>query len=288
MTLLGNHDICALSAGRMWHLKSSEKKWKSTLKLRHYRFGDQGFRSAGLLSYGDSSVYFGEYFRNAEEGLVNIYKYNHETENWDITYTFPSGSIRHIHAIQKDSYTDKLWVCTGDLDRQTLIAWSNNAFASINILGENSQMWRTCHLVLTRDSVYWGTDSESHDHSGIYKFDRQTSHISKLTDVNGAIFYGTRLAGGTIVFSTNREGIKNENGDKTSLFILNPDDKISRVDFGTWHFKNPGFWFKNAILRFQRRQDGESLAVSVLNHKEFSDGELLIISEDELIKSLKN
>jgi hypothetical protein len=40
------------------------------------------------------------------------------------------------------------------------------------------------------------------------------------------------------------------------------------------------------MLRFQRDQGGSSLAITCLNQKEFPDGELLIISEDNLLKAV--
>lgn len=284
LTLAGDGSIIALSAGRVWYLKSGSGKWISTGKLRHYGYGDQGFRSAGLMNFNNNEVYFGEYFRNKHEGDVLVYKFNNDNLNWETAYRFPGDSIRHIHSVQYDRQDNKIWVCTGDLDRQSLIGWSDDKLKTLNILGSGSQLWRTCHLVLTEESIYWGTDTSDPEVSGIYRMDRATKELKMLRPVDGAIFYATRLKGGTIIFSTDREAMSNEISNMTSLFVVGSNDRVSEIKFGTWGIKIPGFWFKYAILRLQRDQDSEDLAVTVLNQREFSDGELLIISESELRK----
>jgi hypothetical protein len=116
--------------------------------------------------------------------------------------------------------------------------------------------------------------------AGIYRWDRSTKNLTMLQRTNGAVFFGTRLANGTIVMSTDREGFPNEKDDRTRLFFLDMYDRITIITCGTWKYKKSGFRFNFAKLRFQRSQDNDSLAISVLNQREFSDGELLLFNED--------
>lgn len=286
MTTTDKGDICALSAGRIWLLSSVEKKFKETMRLSHYGLGDQGIRNDGIIDINDTTLYFGEYFRNPDGDKVRIFKSLNKIRSWDVVFEFKPGQIRHIHAIQKDPYTEKLWVCTGDMDQQSMMAWSDDGFKSLLKIGQGSQLWRSCQMIFTEDALYWGTDTNSEDVAGIYKWDKNTAEIEKLQKVEGIVFFGTRLSNGTIVMSTNREGAKNEKDDKTRLFILTKNNsKIISIDCGTWKHNKPGFWFKFAMLRFQRDQGGPSLVMTCLNQKEFPDGELIIIPEDTLLKA---
>jgi len=283
MTVTRSGDLYALSAGKMWLLRHGDKKFKKTLELSHYGFGDQGVRNDGILSVSDSAVFLGEYFQNQDRGNVRIYKTNNSLDSWTVGYEFSPGRIRHIHSIQKDPYTEKLWVCTGDTDSESMVAWSEDGFKTLQKIGDGNQIWRICQLVFTENALYWGTDNSDERISGIYKLDKITFELVKLLKIEGAIFFGTRLANGTIVMSTDREGWPNEIDDKTRLYIITNDNEITSIDAGTWDHKKPGFWFKHALLRFQRNQGGPSLVITCLNQKEFPDGELLIIAEDTLI-----
>jgi hypothetical protein len=283
MITTGSGDLCALSAGRLWLLDSGRKKFREVFRLKNYGFGDQGIRNDGILSSSDSSAYFGEYFQNQKRNKVELYRGSNKMNSWEQAHEFQPGQIRHIHAVQEDPYSGKLWVCTGDDDDESFVAWSDDKFATINKIGEGSQLWRVCQLMFTEEAVYWGSDNGSDDVAGIYRWDKKTTELQKLQGIDGAVFYATRLKSGTMVMSTDREGMKNEKDDRTRLFIISGDNKITTVECGTWNHKKPGFWFKYALLRFQRDQGAASLAITCINQKEFPDSELFIISEEALL-----
>lgn len=288
MTTTKQGDLCAVSAGQIWVKRFDKKKFVRSMTLEHYGFGDQGIRNDGIVSGEDGAIYFGEYFRNSNKVGVKIFKSKNKLTDWETAYEFDPGEIRHVHAIQNDPYSEKLWFCTGDYNSESMVGWSNDGFESIDIIGSGSQQWRVCQLVFTKEFVYWGTDNGTIDLSGIYCWNRATKEVEKLSEVDGAIFYGTQLTGGTIVMSTDREGMKNEKDDKTKLFIISDDHEISIFDCGTWHHNKPGFWFKFAKLRFQRNQGSPYLAISILNQKEFRDGDLVLIHEDSITSRVQS
>jgi hypothetical protein len=277
-----NGDICALSAGIIWYRSGKEKKFSNALALSHYSFGDQGIRNDGIVRTNDSTLFFGEYFRNSGRIQVRIFKSMNNGRSWETAYAFLPGQVRHIHALQNDPYSEKKWVCTGDLDHESRVAWSDDDYKTIQTLGQGSQMWRVCQLVFTEDAVYWGADAGDENLSGIYRWNRENKQTKKLLKVDGAVFFGTRLANGTIIMSTDRENMDNEKDDRTRLYIITKDSTITQIDCGTWNHHKPGFWFKFAMLRLQRSQGGPSLAISCLNQKELADGDLIIVPEEEL------
>lgn len=279
--------ICALSAGYMWYRPVNGKKFKKTLKLPNFGIGiGRGIMSTGITNANDSIIFFGEYFANPKKTNVRIFKSNNSGMTWEIAYDFQPDKIRHIHALQQDPYTDRMWICTGDINRESIIGWSTDNYKSIVPLGKGSQIWRACQLVFTEGAVYWGTDT-GNELAGIYRWDKESMELTKLVNSNGAIFFGTRLAKGTIVMSTDREGIPIEKDDRTRLFIISNDDKITIIECGTWNYKKKGFRSSFARLRFQRGQGSNSLAITFLNQKEIPDGDLIILSEDTLIKVSK-
>ena len=286
MVVCNSGDISALSAGKMWFLKKGEKKFSATFHLAHYGFGDQGVRNDGILSTDDNTVYYGEYFQNSGRQEVNILRSGGIKQEWKSAFEFKPGEIRHIHAIQRDPYTGKLWVCTGDADEESFIAWSDDEFRTIHKIGEGSQLWRVCQLVFTEDAIFFGTDNGEKEISGIYRWDKTSFDLKKLESVPGAVFFATRLKSGTIAMSTNRENMANETDDKVRLYLTPAKGSTKVFECGSWHHKKKGFWFKYAMLRFQRNQDSHCLAISCLNQKELPDSELLIIPEESLIEAL--
>jgi len=226
-------------------------------------------------------------YQQVNRDKVRIFKSRDNLSSWEVAYNFQPGHIRHIHAIQKDPYSEKLWICTGDLDKESMVAWSDDGFNTIQKIGHGSQLWRVCQLIFTEEAVLWGTDTGYEDEAGIYRWDKETAELKKFQKIDGAVFFGTRLRNGTVVMSTNREGLRNEKDDKTRLFIISEDNQTTSIECGTWNHKKPGFWFKYAMLRFQRKQGATSLAVTCLNQKEFPDSELIIISEETLLSAIR-
>ncbi|MEI6604263.1 MAG: hypothetical protein WCP35_03060 [Verrucomicrobiota bacterium] len=287
LTITGNGQICVLSGGYIWHSQDNGLNFHRTLKLDHYGFGiGRGILCNGLLSVKDNMVYFGEYFRNKCRTHARIYRSHDNGLTWEVAYVFEPGMIKHIHALQEDPYTGKLWICAGDSDNESMIGWSDDNFSSITVAGQGSQSWRTCQLVFTEDFIYWGADTGSINSSGIYRMDKGNNALTKIADTHGSIMFGTRLSKGTIVFSSGREGFPNERDNKTRLFAIDRHDNISVVECGSWKYKKKGLIFRFATLRLQRTEGAKFLVASVLNQKEVPDGEMLIIPEDSLAPSV--
>ena len=281
-------EICALSAGYVWYRSANGKKFLKSMKLTHYGIGKgRGALSGGIINIDNSTVFFGEYFRNSGRTKVKIYESNNFGITWEIAHEFHPGKIQHIHTLQIDPFSGKLWIGTGDMDKESMIGWSADNYKTIIPIGQGSQIWRVCQLIFTEDAVYWGTDTGSEDMAGIYRWDRENEKLGKIQKINGAILFGTRLAKGTIVMSTDREGFPNEKDEMAKLYIISKNNKIKTIDCGTWNHKKPGFRFSFAKLRFQRDQGSDSVAITCINLKEFPQNDLIILSEDALISSQK-
>ena len=274
-------NVVAMSAGKLWALSAAGNDFEPTLELTHYGKGDQGIFENGILSKNDSTVFFGEYFRNDNREQVRVFGSYNQGKEWNVKYTFKPGEIRHIHALLKDPYEDKLWICTGDDNGEPRIAWTDDDYKTIHPIGQGSQMWRATQLVFEKDYIYWGADTYEKDFAGIYRWHRKTQQVEKISDVDGAMFHATKLKNGMIVMNTSREGGANEKDDKIRMFVVNQKGGVQSKEMGTWE-KKSGFWFKYAKLRTARGQGASSLAMTCLMQEEFPNAELVIIPQEQL------
>jgi hypothetical protein len=282
-TITGQGTICALSAGYLWLRAAGENTFKRSMKLPHYGLGvGRGILTYGFTSIGDREIYWGEYFRNAERTAVKIYKSSDGGLNWEVAREFEAGFTRHIHFIQQDPFTGRLWVCMGDLDHESRIGWTDDGFRTITYIGSGNQVWRSSHVVFTEEAVFWGTDSGFDESAGIYRWDRSSMELQRVHESPGAILYGTGLENGSLVFSVDREGFPIEEDYLTRLYVLGKDGAVSEIEAGTWRHREKGRRYSFAMLRFQRNQGSTLLGMSVINQKEFPAGTLLIFDEGAL------
>lgn len=272
----------AMSAGHIWLLKPNTKNFIKVFSLEHYGIGDQGIRHNGIVKLSDNDWVIGEYFRNPKRGPVKLFHSSDDGMNWGNVTTFEDKEIRHIHGVQKDPYTNHLWVLTGDADHEASLYWSKDNGKNLIQIGTGKQRWRATQIIFTPDDVYWGADvtRKVGNESGIYKWNKKSHVLTKLTDIDGAIFYSTILNNNLKVFSTVREGGKNELDDITRLFFSKKDSQIESIDVGVWDWKK-----KYAKLRIQRTQNDPFLAFTILNHKQHNN-KLIVIQEDTLLKSI--
>ena len=82
--------------------------------------------------------------------------------------TKDKGKVRHLHNLQKDSFSNNIWLSTGDEDSESNIFYHNNKLlpdketgvVTLYKVGAGSQEWRTCGFVFTKDYIYWGMDAQ--------------------------------------------------------------------------------------------------------------------------------
>jgi hypothetical protein len=280
---MDNGNALVMSAGSVWYRAGKSQKFRKTLVLRHYGIGiGQGILNNGWDEIQDGIILFGEYFTNKKRSNIRLYRSDNYGKTWKIVHEFKPGQIRHVHSVQQDPYSSKAWILTGDLDHESMVAWTEDGGKTIKPIGQESQKWRVTQLVFTNEALFWGADTDNPEESGIYRWDRKMEKIEKLVAVSGEIYYATRLAEGTIVMSTVRTGARNEKDNNTRLWIIRKGKEITPIIFGTWDRDK-----RKAKLRFQRRQGNDRLAITVLNHQEYND-ELFIISEETLDLAAKH
>jgi hypothetical protein len=103
-------------------------------------------------------VYYGEYFPNVRREEVNIFR-SKDGLDWEIVYSFQEKSVKHMHVLQYDTFSNKIWFSTGDANKECILGFTDLNFSNLTIIGKNSQKWRSLEFLFTEDEVYWGMDT---------------------------------------------------------------------------------------------------------------------------------
>jgi hypothetical protein len=169
----------------------------------------RGSRPLNLCMAPNGVIYFGEYFLNLRRSQpVNVVASRDGGKRWEVVYTFPQGSICHIHRIFHDPYDNALLVCTGDRDQEVGIYKTNDDFKTLESLAQGNQDCRTTALIPFRDYFLYGTDNPN-GANFIMALDRRTRKVEKLQEVPGPVLYGCQV-GGKAAFSTMQENKKHQ------------------------------------------------------------------------------
>jgi hypothetical protein len=160
----------------------------------------RGTRPLKICICSNGFLFFGEYFSNRDRKEVHIYGSYDRGKSWEIAYTFPENEINHVHGIFQDPWYDQLWIVTGDLEDECIIATTANYFKSINIVFRGGQEFRTTTLYFYPEHISFATDSE-HIHNRIRSFNRKSLEIKDISEVQGSVIKGGQC-GNLSYFST--------------------------------------------------------------------------------------
>ena len=159
-------------------------------------------RVQGISGFNDAILY-GGYFLNREMHPIHIYQRS-GIDQWERVYTFPQGTINHIHQIVPDPYRDCLWVFTGDFDEASAIWKITNHFKTIERVAYNDQKYRACVVHAIPEGLLYATDAPYADNY-IYFFNPENQGVQKVISIAGSCIYGCRWKD-QYVFSTTVEG----------------------------------------------------------------------------------
>lgn len=213
----------------------------------------------GVATSASDCCYFGQYRANPENEERQIYASDDSGESWHIAYTFPRGSIWHVHAIHQDPYEDRLWVTTGDYDGQCKLITTDDEFKTVEVLGDGSQNWRAVSLLFTEDRIVWGMDSPL---SEVYvvSMDRKTGKITKGQSLPGPVWFAKTLKDNRTVLQTSVER-KGQSGVRSRSAKL-----FKSVDLDNWvevaSFRKDDFshrYFRNGVIGFSAGTQSENM-----------------------------
>ena len=122
-------------------------------------FADTRPMNRGLCEASDGTVYVAEYRSNPERGPIRIFR-TRDLSRFEVAWEFAAGSIRHVHALIPDpEMKERIWVLTGDLDRESHIYYTDDSFRTLSSFLSDGQRSRATDLIVRDGWVYWGMDS---------------------------------------------------------------------------------------------------------------------------------
>lgn len=189
-------------------------------KLSEGYFCGEGIRPLSFakikgISSVDDGIYFGGYLGNRTMKPVNIYKRIDE-DKWKIVYTFPKGTINHIHTIVPDVYRDCVWIFTGDFDHASAIWKATNNFKTVECVVSNEQKYRGCVAYALPEGLLYATDAPFQENF-IYLFNPDDLTLKSVYPLHGSCIYGCKWKD-RYVFSSTVEG-DGRNTSKMEFFF---------------------------------------------------------------------
>lgn len=190
----------------------------------------------GCAVDSNGNVYFGEYLSNNDRGRVNIYRYRTGGKRLEVAYTFAEKTIRHVHGMYFDEYSNSIYCLTGDVERECRILRSQDGFKSFDVVGEGDESWRAVSLLFDRRYIHYGTDAEFEDNR-IIRLDRDSLEREDVGDVTGTVFYSARV-GEDLFFTTTAENAPSQKQNVAAIWNITPQGKICKIaefEKDRWH-----------------------------------------------------
>lgn len=190
LMVLRSNTVIAFAGGYIFRKAAGEKRFQRVGQLRRYGLGEgRGVLPTSFTDNRRGEIFFGEYWRNPDNEEVKLWRSIDDGKSWETYKTFEAGHIRHIHAVQHDPHTGKVWVTTGDSSRESQVGYLD-ASGEYIVVGSGSQKWRTVSLLFTPAYVLWGMDG--YDREGnfyIWRWDRTTGETELLQSIDSHAYY---------------------------------------------------------------------------------------------------
>lgn len=218
----------------------------------------RGSKPLNICFTRDGRAYFGEYFQNEEKDAVHVYGSEDGGKSWRVVFTFGGGNINHVHGLFFDTYTDRIWIVTGDRENECIIGWTDDGFKNLHYELKGGQEYRSCQLFFYEDFIVYATDSQYIENE-IRAIDRKTLMITPLQKIQGSAIKGGQF--GDVAFLSTTVEPSKVNLDKYShvwlscggrdwkeIFKAEKDCWPAILQYGTFEF--PLHYAMNGCLYF--------------------------------------
>lgn len=165
----------------------------------------RGTRPLNLAVMPSGAIYWGEYFDNPRRDEVHVYGSLDGGRTWEVVYTFPAGTIRHVHSITYDPHRDYLWMCTGDYGAECHIMRVSSDWKTVEPVLGTGQQSRAVRPIPTPHGLYFATDSEL-EQNYIYCLTSDDT-LERLCPISGPGMWACQVDS-TLFFATDVEPSK--------------------------------------------------------------------------------
>jgi hypothetical protein len=202
-------------------------------------------------------IFFGEYLANRERGEMRVYCRRRGSDALETVYVFPPRSIKHIHGLYFDRFTNSIFCLTGDDEKECRILRTTDEFQTLETVGEGDETWRAVSILFTENAFFYGTDAEFRANC-IYRVERETLARKILGQVSGTVFYSKQL-GDDLFFTTTAENAPSQTENVAALWRASVGgeelEKIAAFRKDRWHAAL--FQFGTIHFPFENRLENE-------------------------------
>jgi hypothetical protein len=193
LAVLPSGGMVAAVPGAIITRSSNEDHFQLTHKIT------RGTRPLHITVIPNGTIFWGEYFDNPFRDEVHIYASTDAGATWSVAYTFPKLTIRHVHNILHDPWSNCLWLLTGDYGDECRVIRASYDFREIDTVLKGNQQARAVALVPTESGLYFASDTPL-ESNAIYHLDRQAK-LTQLAPLSSSSVYACRVRR-DIFFST--------------------------------------------------------------------------------------
>ncbi len=200
-------------------------------------------------------LYFGEYLANEARGEIHVYEYTPADNRLTVVYSFPAASIKHVHGLYVDPWSDGILCLTGDRDSECRMLRSHDRCRSFEVIGEGDESWRAVSVLVDATHLYYGTDAEFRANR-LYRVDRATLERQPMGEVSGTVFYSQQI-GDDLFFATTAEDAPSQLENVAALWHVDAGRQCRQlVAFrkDRWH----PTWFQFGMIQFAAASAGAS------------------------------
>lgn len=115
-------------------------------------------RGGAAVHAHSQCVYFGEYL-NGHQRDIRVARVDVARQSVEVCWTFSRSDIKHVHAIHYDRFRNRLWICTGDLDHESAIWYTDDEFQTLHRFAGGDQTWRAIAMLFDETGMEWGMDA---------------------------------------------------------------------------------------------------------------------------------
>ncbi len=174
-----------------------------------------------------STILVGDYWTNGRREDVRVHTIDLATGVATRFLTIPTPTVRHVHLVQTDPFSDRIWIGTGDEDHECLVLRVDPSNPRLQTVGGGSQRWRCITLVFTQDAVYWGSDNHTGSNA-IFRYGRAARTVDVIGPVIGPVYYAVKRGGNTVFGTTVEKGEGDQDG-WGRLYVLDGNETITEV-----------------------------------------------------------
>lgn len=202
----------------------------------------------GGIAVTPHGIYFGEYGSNPDRSEVPIWRSVDGGRNWYIVFNFAAGKIKHVHGVYFDSFSDRLWVTSGDADGECVLVSADHDFKDLQFYGDGTQAWRPVSLLFSKSNVIWAMDSPLKP-SHLQVMDRKTGALQTAQRFDGPVWYTKVLVDGTALLQSSVEpgpSVRTKHAQLFSSKDLIHWNPVAKFRKDIW----PMPWFKYGVIGF--------------------------------------